>query len=103
MLGEVGTLREIFHAPSDRAEEGFLLCMDSQVIEKVAPFSELFSTALVLAFHHSSHSLGDGVLEAKDFEVVGIWNVPAFTYPVESLRVAKTISFSENSAELLQT
>lgn len=102
MLGKVGTLREIFHAPRDRAKEGFLLCMNSQVVEKVAPFSELFSTALVLAFHHSSHSLGDGVLEAEDFEVVGIWNVSAFTYSVESLRVAQAISFSENSVELLQ-
>lgn len=54
MFRQICTLSKALMTALNRTGKWLLICMDPQMIEKVASFSELFVAAWVLAFHDSS-------------------------------------------------
>ena len=61
--------------------------MASQVVKEIAPLSKLFSAALELALHNSSHSLSRRVLVPQNFIKSRIRNVFALADAMEGLRL----------------
>lgn len=57
--------------------------MYSEMIEKVAPFPELFTAIRILAFHNSSDPFSDGMFEPQNLERACIWYMFAFTDTME--------------------
>ena len=66
------------------------------MIKKVTSLSELFSTALVLAFHYSTYSFRFFMLVSQYFVMGSIWYMLAFADAVESLQILQAIFFRHN-------
>lgn len=96
MLREISTLRKILRASGNRAQKGLLFRMDTKMIEEVAPLTELFAAAFVLALHYSSDSFGVCMFIFQDFIMGGIWDMFTFTNSVESLGFFEPIFLRNN-------
>lgn len=96
MLRQVRALRKALSASFYRTLKGLFPGMNSEMIEEVTSFPELLAAALVLALHHSSHSLCNCMFELKYLIMSSIRNMLAFADAMESLGVSEPIPFSNN-------
>jgi hypothetical protein len=96
MLLKIRALRKTFCTAWDGADKWFLLGVYSQVVEKVAPFTELLATVLVLTLHNSSNPLCALVLVSQNFIMSGVWNMLGFADAVESFMFLNAILLSND-------
>lgn len=69
----------------------FFFSVDSEMVEEVAPLSELFAALGELAFHESTDSFGVPMLISQDFVKAGVRNVLALAKGMESLSALEPI------------
>ena len=72
---KISSLSEAEPAVGEGAGVRPLVCVDSQVVEKVVPFSKVLSAIVVVTLQDLDIPLGLGVLEGEDSEFLGIRNV----------------------------
>ena len=75
MFIQVCPLSETERTIWERAHIRSLICVDSQMIEEIVPFSEPFLTAFVIALQNFDVPLGSRIFVGENPELFGIWNV----------------------------
>ena len=66
MFVEVCSLSETKSTVLKVANIGLFTCVNSKVIKEVVPFSEMFTTVLVITFEYLNKSFRFRILESKD-------------------------------------
>lgn len=102
MFCQICALSETLMAALNWTPKGLLIGMDSQMIEEVASFSELFMATRVLTLHDSSDSSCFYVLIPQYFVICSVRNMLAFAYRVESLCIFQTIFLCYNLTNRLR-
>lgn len=96
MLLKIGRLRKSFSTPFEITNKRFFLCMDSEMIKEVAPFSELFSAVRILTFHNSSDSFCNGMFESQNFKMTCIRYMFTFANSMKCLEISLAVFFNNN-------
>lgn len=75
VLVQISSLCEAEVAVRNRAHIGSFICMDSQMVEEIVPFSKPFVTSFMVAFKDLNVSLRPRVFIGKDTKLFRIRNM----------------------------
>jgi hypothetical protein len=75
MFIEVGSLGKAKSTIRERTAVRSFVCVDSEVIKEVVPFSEMFTAIFVITFQNLDIPLWLRILESEDTELLSGWDV----------------------------